>query len=89
MIDIAASISLAFKSSIFASAIFLSWSLVIEATFSLCGSRDPEVMPIAFLIKYEAGAVFVTNVKELSSYIVISTGTVSPVSYTHLRAHET
>ena len=37
-----------------------------------------EVMPIAFLIKYEAGAVFVTNVKELSSYIVISTGTVSP-----------
>ena len=70
MIEIAASISFAFKSSIFASAIFLSWSLVIEATFSLCGSGDPEVMPIAFLIKYEAGAVFVTNVKELSSYIL-------------------
>ena len=32
---------------------------MIEATFSLCGSGDPEVMPIAFLIKYDAGAVFV------------------------------
>ena len=52
--------------------------LVIEATFSLCGSGDPDSKPIAFLIKYEAGAVLVTKVNELSSNIVISTGTVSP-----------
>ena len=51
IIEIAASISLAFKSSIFASAMFFNWSLVIEATFSLCGSGDPEVIPMAFLIK--------------------------------------
>ena len=50
----------------------------VDVAFSLCGSGEPDSKLIAFLIKYEAGAVLVTNVNELSSYIVISTGTVSP-----------
>ena len=71
---IAASKDAAFKSGIFNSAI--SWILALEivATLSLLGTAEPDLMLQAFLINTGAGGVFVTKLKLLSAYTVITTG---------------
>ncbi len=65
MIFIAASMSLAFRSGIFCSAISRSWSLLSEATLVLWGSPEPLATPAAFLISSAAGGVFVMKASEL------------------------
>src|SRR5580693_3411521 len=78
MIFDAASIVLAFRSGILAWAISRTWAEVSEPTFVLCGSALPLSTPAAFLISSGAGGVFVMNVKDRSSKIVISTGMMLP-----------
>ena len=46
----------------------------IVATFSLFGAAEPDLMLQAFLISTGAGGVFVTKLKLLSAYTVITTG---------------
>ena len=67
MIFIAWSTSLAFRSGIFVSAIWRTWSRLIVPTFSRFGSPEPFSMPIACLISTAAGGVFVMKVNERSS----------------------
>ena len=67
IIEIAASISAALRSGIFCSAIFLTCSPVIVATFVLFGTPEPLSIPHAFLIRTAAGGVFVINVNERSA----------------------
>ena len=68
----------AFKSGIFCSAIALTCSLVIFATFSLFGFPDPFSIFIAFFINTATGGTFVMNSKDLSLYTVITTGIINP-----------
>src|SRR3989344_1629750 len=77
-IFIAASISLAFKSAIFFSAISLSCAFVRLPTFETVFLPEPFSLPRAFRIRFEAGGVFKTKENVLSSYTEISTGTKSP-----------
>ena len=67
---IAVSSDAAFKSGIFCSAIALTCSLVILATFSLFGFPDPFSILIDFLIKTATGGTLVINSKDLSLYIM-------------------
>jgi len=60
---IAPSRSVAFRSCIFSSAIFLSWARVTLPTFSRLEVAEPFSMPASFLSKTAAGGVLVTNVK--------------------------
>ena len=71
---IAASIDAAFKSFIFVSAICCKSALDTVATFFLFGSPDPDWILQAFFNKTAAGGVFVTKLKLLSWYTVITTG---------------
>ena len=59
-------------------AISRTWSLVSLPTLSLCGTDEPLARPAAFLISSAAGGVFVMNVNERSSKMVISTGMTFP-----------
>jgi len=78
---IAASMDAAFKSGIFISAISLTLSLEMDATFVLFGTAEPDLMLHAFFISTAAGGVLVTKLKLLSAYTVITTGIiVSPLS---------
>src|SRR5690606_10553552 len=63
---IAASMLLAFKSGIFISAISLTLSLEIVATFVLFGSPEPDSIPTAFFINAATGGVLVMKVNDLS-----------------------
>src|SRR3954467_3427933 len=78
MILAAASTSFAFRSCIFVSAIWRSWSRVILPTLLRLGSPDPLSSPIASLISTAAGGVLVMKVNERSSNTVISTGMIRP-----------
>src|SRR4051812_18879658 len=79
MIFAAWSMSFAFRSCIFCSAISRSWASVIFPTLSRCGSEDPFSSEIVCLIRTAAGGDLTTNVKERSSKTVISTGTTVPM----------
>ena len=63
----AMSMSVAFRSGIFCSAMARTWSLVSLATLVLCGSPEPLATPAAFLISSAAGGVLVMKVNERSS----------------------
>src|SRR5436305_11011016 len=78
MIFSACSMSLALRSAIFFSAISRSCALLIEPTFSLCGTPEPFGTPAALMIRRAAGGVFRMNVNERSSYTLIWAGTMSP-----------
>jgi hypothetical protein len=67
MILAAASMSFAFRSFIFFSAICRSWSWVILPTLSRWGSAEPCSSPSACLISTAAGGLLVMNVNERSS----------------------
>ena len=67
MTFIACSTSRAFRSGIFVSAIWRTWSRVSRPTFSRFGSAEPFSSRSASLIRTAAGGVFVMNVKERSS----------------------
>src|SRR5665647_2280390 len=56
-IFIAASMSLALRSSSLAVAISRNWSLVSAATLTVCGVGEPLATPAAFLISYAGGGV--------------------------------
>ena len=71
---IAASRDAAFKSGIFNSAISCNFALESVATFALFGVAEPDLMLQAFLINTGAGGVFVTKLKLLFAYTVITTG---------------
>ena len=78
---IAASTEPALRSGIFISAISRILSLLIVATFVLLGTPDPDFRLQAFLRRTAAGGVFVTKLKLLSAYTVITTGMIrSPLS---------
>ena len=77
-----------FRSGSLVLAISSSWALLIFPTEPFADSPDPFSIPAAFVMRTEAGGVFVIKVKLLSSKTEISTG-ITTVSYTHLRAHET
>ena len=66
----------AFKSVILSSAISLTWSQVIVATFTLLGSPDPLFFLAAAKICAAAGAVLIINSNDLSANTVITTGTI-------------
>ena len=74
MIFIAASMSWAFKSGIFASAISRTWLWVTLPTLSLFGAAEPFFTLAALRRKKLAGGVLVTKEKDRSVYAVISTG---------------
>src|ERR1019366_1247023 len=78
MIASAASMSRAFRSGIFVSAIWRSWAFVNDATFTLCGVGDPLSTLAAFLMSSAAGGVLVMKVNERSSYTEIATGMTLP-----------
>ena len=67
MIFVAGSTSFAFRSGIFCSAIWRTWSLVIVPTLLRFGSPEPLSSPIACLMSTAAGGVFVMKVNERSS----------------------
>ena len=78
---IAASMLPAFRSGIFISAISLTLSLEIVATFVLFGTPEPDFRLQAFFSRTAAGGVFVMKLKLLSAYTVITTGMIrSPLS---------
>ena len=85
---IAASRDAAFKSGIFNSAISCNFALESVATFALFGAAEPDLMLQAFLINTGAGGVFVTKLKLLSAYTVITTGHLRTVlDHTEYRGH--
>ena len=75
---IACSTSLAFKSTIFISAISFTCFDDTFPTFVLWGTPEPFSSPDAFSSSTAAGGVFVTNVNDLSEYTVITTGIINP-----------
>lgn len=75
---IAASKEAAFKSGIFISAISLILSLEMVATLFLLGTAEPDFKLHAFFRSTAAGGVFVTKLKLLSAYTVITTGVMIP-----------
>ena len=66
MMRAAASISMAFRSFIFFSAISRSWVREMLPATSRPGAFDPDLMPRASLMKCVAGGVLVMKVKDLS-----------------------
>ena len=78
MIRIAGSTPVAFRSGSLISAISRSCALVTDPTFSVLGLPDPFSTPAAFCSSTDAGGVLRMNVKERSSYTVISTGMIVP-----------
>src|SRR5215208_4538284 len=72
--------SCALRSPSFFSAIARTWSLEIVPTLVRLGSPEPFSIPIAWRISTAAGGVLVTNVNERSSYTVMTTGIVVPMS---------
>src|SRR5690606_35041298 len=78
MIFAAASMSFAFRSACFCSAIARTCSRVSLPTFEVCGVAEPLPTPAAFLMSSAAGGVLRMNVNERSSYTVISTGMTLP-----------
>src|SRR3954468_6537281 len=78
MILAAWSMSFAFRSAIFASAMSRTCCWVIFATLLRFGSPEPLGMPAASLIRTAAGGVFVMNVNDRSSKTVITTGMMRP-----------
>ena len=67
MIFMAASMSLALRSTCFCSAIARTWSLESFATLTVCGVPEPFCTPAAFLMSSAAGGVLRMNVNERSS----------------------
>src|SRR2546421_4610887 len=80
MIFAAWSMSRAFRSGIFVSAIRFTCSREGRPTLVRFGSPEPLSSRSASLIRTAAGGVFVMNVKERSSKTVISTGMMRPFS---------
>src|SRR5437660_4427429 len=80
MIFAAWSMSRAFRSGIFVSAIRFTCSRERRPTFIRLGSPEPLSSRSASLIRTAAGGVFVMNVNERSSKTVISTGVMRPFS---------
>src|SRR4249920_4179867 len=78
MILAAWSMSRAFRSGIFVSAIRFTWSRDRRPTLVRFGSPEPLSSRSASLIRTAAGGVFVMNVNERSSKTVISTGVIRP-----------
>src|SRR5438874_5724663 len=78
MIRAAWSMSRAFRSGIFVSAIRFTCSRERRPTFIRFGSPEPLSSRSASLIRTAAGGVFVMKVKERSSKTVISTGMMRP-----------
>src|ERR1700710_1467392 len=72
--SIALSMSLAFRSFILAWAISRTWARVTLPATVMPGDFEPEVSLAAFLRKYDAGAVFISKVKDLSENTVMVTG---------------
>ena len=64
---IAVSMVAALRSGIFVSAIFLTCSLVILATFVLLGVPEADSIPQAYLIRTAAGGVLVIKLNERSA----------------------
>ena len=67
MMRVAASISLAFRSFIFTSAIFDSSERLILPAETLPGSFEPDFRLAAFLIRNVAGGVLVSNENDRSA----------------------
>ena len=67
MMRVAASRSFAFRSFIFAVAISANCERLIFAATILPGSLEPDFRFAAFLIRYEAGGVYVSNENERSA----------------------
>src|SRR5690349_9609751 len=78
---IAISMSLAFRSFILASAIWRTCALVTEPADVRPGLFEPDCSFAAFLRKNDAGAVFISKVKDLSENTVIVTGIGMPFSW--------
>src|SRR5438093_233535 len=78
IIFMAASVSYALRSLLFASTIWRTCDRVIRPTFSRFGFAEPFSTPAARLSSCTAGGVLRTNEKLRSSKIVISAGTTSP-----------
>ena len=76
----AASRSAAVRSGCLAFAISSACARVSLPTLSVCGFDEPLSTFAAFLISTVAGGVFITNVKLLSAYAVITTGIGRPAS---------
>ena len=66
------------RSGSLVAAISFSWSWVMDPTFLAWGVPDPALIPAAALISSDAGGVLSTNVKERSSYTVMTTGMTCP-----------
>src|SRR5438552_2763838 len=77
-IFIAASISLAFKSGIFSSAMLRTWARVTFPTFCRFDVGLPFSIPASFFRSTAAGGVLVMNVNVRSLKIVTSTGVIMP-----------
>src|ERR1700679_4373447 len=73
--SIALSMSLAFRSFIFAWAISRTWARVTLPALVMPGDLEPLVSLAAFFRKKDAGAVFISKVKDLSENTVMVTGT--------------
>src|SRR5579863_318036 len=84
--SIAFSISLAFRSFILAWAISRTWARVTLPGLVMPGVLEPLVSFAAFFRKNEAGAVFISNVKDLSENTVIVTGIGIPFSWSWVLA---
>ena len=74
---IAASMLAAFRSGILSSAISWSFALDMLATLVLLGAAEAVFRLHAFLSSTAAGGVFVTKLKDLSAYTVITTGMIT------------
>src|SRR3954447_12574140 len=77
---IAWSMSRAFRSGIFVSAIWRTWSRLRRPTFWRFGSPEPFSTRSASFIRTAAGGVLVMKANERSSKTVISTGVMRPFS---------
>ncbi len=80
MIRIACSMSRAFRSTSFVSAIWRTCAEEIVPTLSRFGSGEPLSIRSASLMRTAAGGVFVMKVNDRSSKTVISTGVIRPFS---------
>ena len=61
----------------------------VVVTGSLIKVLEDDSSPIEVITSKEYDQLNITNVAEISKYLNISSGSRFPVSYTHLRAHET
>src|SRR5258708_19384377 len=79
MIRVAASMSLAFRSFIFASAIWASCERRMVPALILPGSAEPDFSRAAFLIRKDAGGVLGVKENGRSARTVITTGLGAPL----------